>query len=235
MSNIGTLSESLPCGGKLNVSETQWSIDYYFPGPDRRYNGTHTGLSGTMVFRYIDALNENWNEFKKISASLPEGSELSKVGILSMRIEISNYFKGIYLFGNILKLPISSEEQFKRIIESYKYALLRSPQMLDELFKSAGLIRMKPEEQAAAFSKYLKTHYIEINHTNPRVEEELKFVIKAVKSRISAGSTVLQHRVNNWFGKAAAEDFMDEIREYGLNVRAEGANFIITWKLVSPT
>ena len=36
---VGEYSEKLQTGGTLKVTDTAWFIDYYFQGPDRRYNG----------------------------------------------------------------------------------------------------------------------------------------------------------------------------------------------------
>ena len=37
---MGQYQEGLKSGGQLIVTERDWYIEYYFPGPDLRYNGT---------------------------------------------------------------------------------------------------------------------------------------------------------------------------------------------------
>lgn len=129
----GTYKEKLICGGELTVTVDSWFINYYFPGPDLRYNGTFIKVAGDKVVSYIDAFEINWREFNKIKASLPTGSEFEKDGVCGMKIRAGGYFEGVCLAYHYL--PIKTEEKLHEIISGYKYALSRAPQISEFLKK----------------------------------------------------------------------------------------------------
>lgn len=39
----------------------------------------------------------------------------------------------------------------------------------------------------------------------------------------------VKNHVSHWFGKQAAQDFMEDVRRHGLEVFCEQATFIISW------
>ena len=51
----GQYSEKMKTGGELIVTANDWYIQYYFSGPDLRYNGTFVRLPGKEIDEYINA------------------------------------------------------------------------------------------------------------------------------------------------------------------------------------
>ena len=51
----GSYEEKLKTGGKLIVKNDNWYIQYYFPGPDLRYNGKFLSLDGNCIDNYISS------------------------------------------------------------------------------------------------------------------------------------------------------------------------------------
>lgn len=125
--SIGTYEEPLPCGGKLKVSKASWEIQYYFPGPDLRHNGTFVSVPGNSIDQYISAFHENWAEYEKLKAFVPKGGEFTKSGKLNMTIRIGNFAQGVCLRS--YHMPINSAQQLEKIVGGYRYAAQRAPQI----------------------------------------------------------------------------------------------------------
>ena len=62
----GSYEEKLKTGGKLIVKNDNWYIQYYFPGPDLRYNGKFLSLDGNCIDNYISSWKENFEKCKKL-------------------------------------------------------------------------------------------------------------------------------------------------------------------------
>jgi hypothetical protein len=124
--SAGTYEELLPCGGKLNVTKTSWGISYYFPGPDRRHNGTFVSVPGKSIEQYISAFTNNWSEYEQLKTAIPRGDEFSKAGKMGMSIHIGS-FEGVCLQS--YHMPIRSAQQLERVISGYRYAAQRAPQI----------------------------------------------------------------------------------------------------------
>lgn len=129
----GTYEESLPTGGKLKVSRNSYEICYYFPGPDLRHSGTLLTISKELIEKYIEAFIENWEEYKILRKSIPLGGEFNKNGKMGMQIRINGYFQGVSIKS--YHMPISSEEKIKKIIDDYKYAIIRANEVQNNLFQ----------------------------------------------------------------------------------------------------
>lgn len=125
--STGTYEEPLPCGGKLKVTKSAWEIFYYFPGPDRRHNGTFMSVPGNSVEQYISAFNDNWAEYEQLKTSVPKGGEFSKNGKMGMSIRIGNFAQGVCLRSHYM--PVSSVQQLEEVIGGYRYAAQRAPQI----------------------------------------------------------------------------------------------------------
>jgi hypothetical protein len=123
----GEYSEKLPCGGTLMVSKSSWKIQYYFPGPDLRHNGTFVNVPGATIETYISAFIENWKEYEQLTEQIPNGGEFSKAGKMGMTIRVGKFAKGVCLQS--YHMPISSREQLKKVVDGYRYAMQRAPQI----------------------------------------------------------------------------------------------------------
>jgi hypothetical protein len=133
MQNIGDMSETLASGGHLVVTTRGWWISYHFPGPDRRYNGRDMTIQGKDVCRTIRALQRNWREYQRLKAELPPGVEHSKHGAMYMSINIGGHAEGVCLDSD---WRIRTEDDLKKAVDSFEFALSRVPQLLQTLFKT---------------------------------------------------------------------------------------------------
>lgn len=127
MPSTGTYEEQLPCGGKLKVSQASWQIDYYFPGPDARHNGTFVTVPGASVSQYVVAFQENWHEYEVLKSTIPKGGDFNKAGKMSMSIRIGGYNEGVCIRS--YHMPINTRTKLETVIEGYRYAAKRATQI----------------------------------------------------------------------------------------------------------
>lgn len=127
MTKIGIYEEPLPCGGKLKVGVTSWDITYYFPGLDRRHNGTFVTVPGESIQHYIDAFLENWKEYENLKNSIPQGGDFVKVGKFGMSIRIGRFRDGVCIKD--YHMPISTQSKLDQILDGYRYAIDRAKQI----------------------------------------------------------------------------------------------------------
>ena len=120
MAAAGTYSEKLPCGGTLEVTENDFRIRYYFPGPDNRHKGTFVDVGGWEIEAYITAFKENWDEYQRLKATIPAGGEFQKAGKKGMQIRIGAYNEGVCIQS--YHMPLQTLASMQRVIESYRYA-----------------------------------------------------------------------------------------------------------------
>ena len=104
-----------------------WSISYYFPGPDKRHNGTHFSISGKNIHDYIEALIENWKELQALKITIPQDGTFRKEGRLKMWISVGRYSSGVNLKD--FHMNVYSEERLNEVVASFRYAAKRGPQM----------------------------------------------------------------------------------------------------------
>lgn len=123
----GTYEELLPCTGKLRVRSQDWEIEYYFPGPDNRYNGTFVRIPGASISEYVTAFADNWREYTQLRVTIPAGGEFTKSGRCGMTIRIGGFRQGVCLRD--YHMPIESETQLAKVISGYRYAADRAPQI----------------------------------------------------------------------------------------------------------
>ena len=73
-----TCREELASGGTLIISENDFRIEYFFPGPDGRYGGVRVNIPGRKVETYMRAWQKNYgyalDRWKK-SGQMPESSD----------------------------------------------------------------------------------------------------------------------------------------------------------------
>lgn len=127
MESTGTYEEKLPCGGKLSVTQKSWSIDYYFPGPNMRYSGDFVRIAGSEVPEYILAFEQNFVDLQTLKAAIPKGGEFTKEGLKGMQLRVGDYRNGVCIRS--YHLPIDSPERLREVVEGYRYAIQRAPQI----------------------------------------------------------------------------------------------------------
>lgn len=122
----GEFTETLSSGGKLVVSAKGWNIQYYFPGLDRRYNGTFFRISGNDIDKYIDAWQNNFAKYLEYKKTLPVGMEFHTVGEMHMNIYVNRGcgYSGVCLTS--YHMPVNDESKLKKIIEDYRNAKIRA-------------------------------------------------------------------------------------------------------------
>ena len=119
----GTFELTLPCGGTLRIFKSNWEIRYYFPGPDRRYNGTFVTIPGNMIEQYIAAYEDNWEEYQQLKHTVPAGGEFSKLAKMGMSIRVGGFYQGVCL--KAYHMPIASRGHLDRVLDGYRDAILR--------------------------------------------------------------------------------------------------------------
>lgn len=126
----GQYKEKLPFGlGELIVTKSSYKIQFYFSGPDMRYNGTFIEIDKQKIDSYIDAYEKNWQKYldlKKMKAQL--GSEFSTIGIMGMKINIGGYYDGVCI--DSYHMPIRTNTDIKNIINSFHWAKDRGPNIM---------------------------------------------------------------------------------------------------------
>lgn len=139
--NKAKYTEALTSGGELNVTENGWYIQYYFNGPDLRYNGEFVTIQGNDVDNYIKAYKNNYKKFLELQKVIPNGGEFTTKGECNMNISCG----GIYHMGITISqwynhlshpncFPIKSEQNLTSVISDYEYCKLRAKEVSTLLF-----------------------------------------------------------------------------------------------------
>ncbi|MDG1252277.1 MAG: hypothetical protein P8N56_01215 [Schleiferiaceae bacterium] len=125
----GEYKEGLPFGqGELIVSKNSHRIQFYFPGPDLRYNGTFLKISSSEIDSYIDAYQENWKKFEEMKVVQKQlDGELNAYGKLNMIINVGGWHSGVCIHS--YHMPLKSEKEIKSIIDSLCWAQKRGPEI----------------------------------------------------------------------------------------------------------
>ena len=119
----GKYSEKLESGGDLIVSASEWYVQYYFPGPDMRYNGTFFEIKGTEIDDYIKAYEKNFDKYIEIKNTVPDNGNFEVRGEKNMTIRIG-LWEGVCLC--YYHMPISTKEELEKLIADYQYAKQRA-------------------------------------------------------------------------------------------------------------
>ncbi|MNI57732.1 hypothetical protein D3C73_1128130 [compost metagenome] len=127
----GEYSEKLPLSvGKLIVTKNSWHIDFYFSGPDMRYNGTFFKIASGSVEAYIEAYREAWKTYKeakeKMLVSVGKG-ELKLIVKMNLNINVGGYFDGVCLTS--YHMPLKSERSIEQFISSLRWAQERAEEV----------------------------------------------------------------------------------------------------------
>lgn len=115
---MGKYEENLPSGGKLVVSESSWSISYYFPGPDMRYNGTFFHISGTNIDKYISAWKNNFKKYLELKSTMSLSGTYTTTGEAGMKISIGGYWDGVCIDG--WHMNVHDQAKIDKIVDDYK-------------------------------------------------------------------------------------------------------------------
>lgn len=120
---------------KLHIRPHSADIQFYFPGPDLRYNGTFFQITENEIDAYIQAYKINWLKAKELYEKAQElpNTELKITGEKNMEIWATNKYFTIYLHK--YHLPIATEKEYKDIINQLHIAKLRIEEIRQKLFK----------------------------------------------------------------------------------------------------
>ncbi len=130
---MGAYTEKLQSGGELIVTESNWYISYYFPGPDMRYNGTFKRISANEIDKYISAWKNNFSMYLKLKSELSLDGTFEKIGEAGMKISIGGYRDGVCIDG--WHMNVRSQEKIDSIIRDYTTAK-------DKAYKRQQMIKM---------------------------------------------------------------------------------------------
>ena len=214
------LKETFPFGGTLIVREAGFEVLFYFPGPDRRYNGTFLKIEDAILPQYIAAWTENWRTFQTMCETMP-GRSFSADGLLGMRIDLNGV--------RLQKLCVTSRSELDAMLQVFQRALFRGKELQHEICQRVGRPPIPEDEKLSLFARFKAGESLG-RSTNSSVAHELQAALVLVRSKLSSDVKSCRHKVRNWFGRAAAEEFMADIRLHGLDVFNEQADFVITWR-----
>lgn len=119
---VGVYTERLPHfnKGTLHVSNTSWYIQFYFSGPDLRYNGTFFTINSAEVDSYIEAYRINWQKYLELKKTTPAEGSYQTSGSKNMRIGVGGFAEGVCLTS--YKMPIRNESELNNIINDLEWA-----------------------------------------------------------------------------------------------------------------
>lgn len=114
---MGEYKEHLTSGGELVVNEREWYISYYFPGPDRRYNGTFFRIKGNDIDKYIAAWINNFDKYLKLKSSMELSGTYETIGEARMKISVGGYRDGVCI--DAWHMNVREQSKIDRIVADY--------------------------------------------------------------------------------------------------------------------
>ena len=120
-----TCREELASGGTLIISENDFRIEYFFPGPDGRYGGVRVNTTGRNVETYMRDWHQNYERYEELQKAAGESvvkSTDEMRGECGMTIR-TGFMDGVYLKGSHMR--VTERVQLDMIIRDYGYALDR--------------------------------------------------------------------------------------------------------------
>ena len=134
MNFSGAYSEEIGKGGKLVVTRHSWHLEYYWAGPDLRYNGTFKRVPGADIDDYINAWKANFEKYLELRAAIPKGGEFVQPGAMGMQIRVhTSLGRGVCLQS--YHCSVRTEQYLKEMVNSY----------LDAKHKASVIQRMLAE------------------------------------------------------------------------------------------
>ena len=126
----GSYSEDLNTGGCLKISNGRWSIEYYFPGPDRRYKGTFVSIPSSQIDQYIEAWKNNLKKYFELQRTVKNGQNFQMIGEMGMTIGVGGFLDGVSLRSYHMRAKTIKD--IADIIKDYNYARNRATHILSE-------------------------------------------------------------------------------------------------------
>ena len=108
--NTDYYQEKTDCGATLKVNKKRWEIEYYYHGPDGRFNGAFFIIYSEEIEKYKQALINNFVTFTELKAVLPPDGEYSVDGEEGMKISVGKLFNGVSIhsyYDYLVMPPIS--------------------------------------------------------------------------------------------------------------------------------
>lgn len=135
----GEYKEKLPFGtGDLIVTRNTFYIQFYFSGPDLRYNGTLIKINKDEIDLYIKAYEENWKKYEELQNFKDKfGGEFTTVGQMNMQITIGGCRSGVCI--DSYHLPLRSEIEIRSLIDSFNWAKNKGSEIMNFLFSMNSL------------------------------------------------------------------------------------------------
>lgn len=118
---MGEYKEKLESGGSLVVNDKDWFIEYYFPGPDLRYNGSFVRIPSKSIDKYIEAWKNNFATYVKLKEllNLDKDSKFQQSGEEGMIIRIGGIAEGVFI-ANGWTMNVTKKERIDKIINDYE-------------------------------------------------------------------------------------------------------------------
>ncbi len=127
--------EPLDSGGSLVVTPNGWRIEYYFLGPDLRYNGHSFSISSDKVDDYIKAYKINFDKYEELLKIIPPQGTFETYGECGMSICIGGYRNGVHIsYGRNTAFPITTRKKLHEIINDYEYSKKRAEEIIKILY-----------------------------------------------------------------------------------------------------
>ena len=116
----GEFTHNLRSVGKLCVTSSDWHIEYYFAGPDMRYNGTFKRIYSNEIDKYINAWKNNFERYLVLKGQIPKGGEYTAIGEMGMSIRIGSWHEGVCITS--YHMALKTIQEVERVTEDYENA-----------------------------------------------------------------------------------------------------------------
>ncbi|MEH3045523.1 hypothetical protein [Sphingomonas adhaesiva] len=102
-------------GGSLIVTPSDFGTSVYFPGVDRRHNGTFWKMTSREAASFGAALDDAWKRFEQLTGVAPHGADMRVAAAMGITIHHATWpGRGITLHG--IHSFISERKQVDSII-----------------------------------------------------------------------------------------------------------------------
>lgn len=213
------LTEILEFDGRLTVREYGFALTYYFPGPDRRYNGTILQIDDYRLREYIAGWSENWHAHQTLRASIFPITFTAE-GKLGMTLD----GRGVWLHT----LRVTSDEELKLMLAALKHAQIRGAELQGVILAQLGQTHILFSEKLERFRRFRAGEFLGLC-INPAVVLQLDRALELVRVESQKEVDGCDFRVSEGLEGPAVHDLMEDLRRHGLDVFFEQQRFRITW------